>query len=54
LDCDVEKVKKWIIKKKFEGQPVACICVQVGISRSLFFIGGIGISLVVGGFKRKT
>jgi len=36
LDCDVEKLKRWIVEKKLEGQSVKSICVQVSISRKMF------------------
>ncbi|MDR2203388.1 MAG: helix-turn-helix domain containing protein, partial [Nitrososphaerota archaeon] len=37
MDHDVEKLKKWIINRKLEGQSVRSICVQVKISRKMFY-----------------
>jgi len=37
LDQDVEKLKRWIIKKKLEGQLVKSICIQARISRKMFY-----------------
>jgi len=37
LDRDVEKLKRWIVKKKLEGQPVKSICVQARVSRKMFY-----------------
>jgi transposase InsO family protein len=37
LDRDIEKLKRWIIRKKLEGHPVKNICIQAKISRKMFY-----------------
>jgi len=37
LDQDIEKLRRWIIRKKLEGQPVKTICTQAKISRKMFY-----------------
>jgi transposase InsO family protein len=37
LDRDWEKLRKWIIRKKLEGRPVAEICSEAQIDRKMFY-----------------
>lgn len=37
LDRDSDKLKRWIIRERLEGQPITAICVQSRISRKMFY-----------------
>ena len=38
MERDIEKLKRWIIRKKLEGKlPVSSICIQARISRKMFY-----------------
>jgi putative transposase len=37
LERDLDKLKRWIIRKKLEGQTVSAICIQARISRKMFY-----------------
>ena len=37
MERDLDKLKRWIIRKKLEGQPVTAICIQARISRKMFY-----------------
>ena len=37
LERDSDKLRRWIIKERLEGQPITAICVQARISRKMFY-----------------
>jgi putative transposase len=37
LERNSDKLKRWIIRKKLEGQPITAICIQARISRKMFY-----------------
>jgi putative transposase len=37
LERNSDKLKRWIIRKKLEGQPITSICIQARISRKMFY-----------------
>jgi transposase len=37
MDRDWEKLRKWMIRRRLEGMPVASICAQAKISRKVFY-----------------
>ncbi len=37
MDRDIERLKRWIIRKKLEEQPVTAICAEAQISRKMFY-----------------
>jgi putative transposase len=37
LERDSDKLKRWIIRRRLEGQPITSICTQARISRKMFY-----------------
>jgi len=37
LERDLDKLRRWIIRRRLEGQPVTSICTQARISRKMFY-----------------